>query len=148
VVIVGAGPVENALRQQAARLSLNHVHFLGPANDSDKIALLTLCHALTFPSHLRSEAFGISLLEGAMFRKPLITAEIGTGTSYVNIDGETGLVVPASNSEALRDAMARLYNEPGLAVRLGTNARIRFEECFTAERMVNSYTSLYRQLAR
>ncbi|MDQ7978076.1 glycosyltransferase [Paraburkholderia sp. SARCC-3016] len=148
VLIVGAGPVENVLRQQAGRLALGHVHFLGPVDDSDKIALLTLCHALTFPSHLRSEAFGISLLEGAMFSKPLVTAEIGTGTSYVNIDGETGFVVPACDSAALRNAMARLYNEPELAIRLGTNARMRFEKCFTAERMVDSYISLYRRLAR
>lgn len=97
VVIIGSGPVERELRAQAERLKLTNVDFVGPVGDDDKIALLTLCHALTFPSHLRSEAFGISLLEAAMFGKPMISTEIGTGTSYVNVDGETGLVVPASD---------------------------------------------------
>ena len=61
------------------------------------MALLALSYAILFPSHLRSEAFGISLLEGAMFGKPLISSEIGTGTTYINIDGKTGVVVPPSD---------------------------------------------------
>ncbi len=78
-----SGPAhEQELRRQAARLNLTQVDFVGPVGDEDKVALLTLCRALTFPSHLRSEAFGISLLEGAMFGKPMISTEIGTGTSY------------------------------------------------------------------
>ena len=83
--------------------------------DDDKIALLTLCHALTFPSHLRSEAFGISLLEAAMFGKAMISTEIGTGTSYVNVDGETGLVVPASDPGALqRRPWSQLWERRGV----------------------------------
>ncbi|MFC0400942.1 glycosyltransferase family 4 protein [Paraburkholderia rhizosphaerae] len=147
VVIVGAGAVESELKAQAARLRLGNVDFVGPVGDEDKVALLTLCHALTFPSHLRSEAFGISLLEGAMFGKPLITAEIGTGTSYVNVDGETGLVVQADDREELIRAMQTLWDEALLAKRFGENARRRFETLFTAERMVEGYTELYRRLA-
>jgi glycosyltransferase involved in cell wall biosynthesis len=122
------------------------VDFVGPVADDDKIALLTLCHALTFPSHLRSEAFGISLLEAAMFGKAMISTEIGTGTSYVNVDGETGLVVPASDPGALRKAMGTLWNDGRLASELGANARLRFETKFTAERMVSAYVNLYERL--
>lgn len=145
-VIVGAGPVESELRQQAARLKLNNVEFVGPVGDEDKIALLTLCHALTFPSHLRSEAFGISLLEGAMFGKPLITAEIGTGTSYVNVDGETGLVVPPGDVVALRGAMKRLWADDALCRRLSMAGMARFQNLFTAEHMANAYVDLYQRL--
>lgn len=146
VVIVGAGPVEGELRQQAARLKLGNVDFVGPVGDDDKIALLTLCHALTFPSHLRSEAFGISLLEGAMFGKALISAEIGTGTSYVNVDGQTGVVVPPSDPQALREAMGRIWGDDALAGRLGHNAKLRFQNLFTAQQMASAYVQLYRQL--
>jgi glycosyltransferase involved in cell wall biosynthesis len=145
-VIVGAGPVESELRQQAARLKLDNVEFVGPVGDEDKIALLTLCHALTFPSHLRSEAFGISLLEGAMFGKALITAEIGTGTSYVNVDGETGLVVAPNDPVALRGAMGKIWGDERLAIDLGTAGRTRFEALFTANTMVESYVDLYRRV--
>ena len=146
VVIVGAGPVETALHEQAQRLGLEQVSFVGPVDDDDKIALLTLSTALVFPSHLRSEAFGISLLEGALFSKPMISTEIGTGTSYVNIDGTTGLVVPPSDPPALRVAMQQLWDDDALAARLGRNARARFDAKFTAEAMVDSYVDLYKRL--
>ena len=79
--------------------------FLGAIPDEDKVALLTLCYGVVFPSHLRAEAFGVSLLEGAMFGKPMISSEIGTGTSHVNVGGVTGLVVPPGDSAALRAAL-------------------------------------------
>ncbi|WP_338120161.1 glycosyltransferase family 4 protein [Paraburkholderia kururiensis] len=148
VIIVGAGPIESELRDQATRLRLSQVEFVGPVDDDDKIALLTLCRALVFPSHLRSEAFGISLLEGAMFGKALISAEIGTGTSYVNVDSETGIVVPPSDAASLRNAMDSLWADEALATRLGANARKRFEAHFTAERMVESYVAVYDSLVR
>ncbi|SIT50144.1 Glycosyltransferase WbpZ [Paraburkholderia piptadeniae] len=146
-VIVGAGPAEGALRAQAASLKLKNVEFVGPVDDEDKIALLTLCHALTFPSHLRSEAFGISLLEGAMFGKALVSAEIGTGTSYVNIAGVTGLVIPPNDAQALREAMTQLWTDEARTANMGAAARQRFEHFFTADRMAESYVALYMQLA-
>ena len=147
VVIVGAGPIEMELKAQAERLGLKNVVFLGQVDEEDKVALLTLCYALAFPSHLRSEAFGISLLEGAMYGKPMISAEIGTGTSYINIHNETGLVVPHSDVRALRDAMRTLWNNPAMAAAMGRRAEARYLELFTAERMATSYTALYHELA-
>jgi rhamnosyl/mannosyltransferase len=122
------------------------LHFVGKVSEEDKAALFHLCYAVTFPSHLRSEAFGISLLEGAMYGKPLISSEIGTGTTYINIDGETGVVIPPSDPLALRHAMVKLWNDPELAMEMGKNAQRRFEELFTAERMTESYVELYRKV--
>ncbi len=146
VIIVGAGPVENDLKQQAAQLGLKNVLFLGAVSDEDKVALLKLCRAVVFPSHLRSEAFGVTLLEGAMYAKPLISSEIGTGSSYVNIDGVTGLVVPPNDPPALREAMRRFDTDKALAERMGRQARARFEELFTARQMGQSYAALYRRV--
>lgn len=146
VVIVGAGPIEQELKAHAARLGLHHVMFVGALDDADKVALLTLCYAMAFPSHLRSEAFGISLLEGAMFGKPMISSEIGTGTTYINIDGDTGLVVPPDDSPAFGAAMRTLWENPALAEEMGQRAALRYEELFTAERMAANYTALYREL--
>jgi rhamnosyl/mannosyltransferase len=147
-VIVGAGPVERDLKAQAERLQLTNVHFVGAVADDDKVALLTLCRALTFPSHLRSEAFGISLLEGAMFGKPMLSTEIGTGTSYVNVHDETGLVVRHSDAAALREAMQTIWTDDDLTARFGANARKRFDALFTARKMVDSYVDLYGRLAK
>ena len=145
-MIVGAGPEEAALKAQAVRLGLTNVVFVGAVGEEDKVALLTLCYALSFPSHLRSEAFGISLLEGAMYGKPLISCEIGSGTTYINIDGETGLVTPPGDVQALRAAMRTLWDNPKMAREMGARAAARFEATFTAEKMAASYAALYSEL--
>ena len=71
-------------------LSLNNVTFTGYVPDTIKVALFKLSRGIVFPSYLRAEAFGVTLLEGAMYCKPLISTEVGSGTSHVNVDGETG----------------------------------------------------------
>ena len=144
VVIVGSGPMEQALHEQADRLS--NVHFVGALEEEDKTALLTLCSGVVFPSHLRSEAFGLSLVEAAMFRKPMISCEIGTGTSFINLDKVTGLVVPPANAQAFAAAMARIWTETDMAQRFGQNAAERYESLFTSEKMATSYMNLYRDL--
>ena len=148
IVIVGAGPIEQELKTQAAQLGLCNIHFLGHLPDEDKVALLTLCYGVVFPSHLRSEAFGVSLLEGAMYGKPMISSEIGTGTTFINIGDETGLVVPPSDPLALRQAMRYLWEHPEEAANMGRRAEERYWKHFTAEKMVKSYVELYGELVR
>jgi rhamnosyl/mannosyltransferase len=148
IVIVGAGPIEQQLKMQAAQLGVRNIHFLGHVTDEDKVALLTLCYGVVFPSHLRSEAFGISLLEGAMYGKPMISSEIGTGTTFINIGGETGLVVPPSDPVALRQAMRYLWDNPVTALTMGKRAEERYWEQFTADQMVRSYVALYGDLVK
>lgn len=147
IVIVGAGPIEQELKAQAEKLGLKNIHFLGRLPDTDKVALLTLCYGVVFPSHLRSEAFGISLLEGAMYGKPMISSEIGTGTTFINIENETGLVVPPSDPLALRQAMRYLWEHPEIAAEMGKRAEDRYWNYFTADKMVEEYVKLYRELA-
>ena len=147
-VIIGGGPMESELKAQANALKLKNVHFVGAVDDEDKVALLTLCRALAFPSHLRSEAFGISLLEGAMFGKPLLSTEIGTGTSFINIAGKTGLVVPSSNPPEFARALHTLWNDDAMCADMGSEARQRFETMFTADKMVQGYLDVYERLLR
>lgn len=146
VVIVGAGPLEAELHAQAAALGLRNLHFVGRLDDEDKAAVLELSYAIVFPSHLRSEAFGISLLEGAMYGKPMISSEIGTGTSYINIHGETGLVVPPSNPPAFREAMRTLWENPAQAAAMGAKAEARYRKLFTADEMGRQWNELYQEL--
>ncbi|SDI59487.1 glycosyltransferase family 4 protein [Pseudomonas panipatensis] len=147
VVVVGAGPLEQQLKAQAAALGVeSHVRFLGRVSEEDKVALLQLSRAIVFPSHLRSEAFGISLLEGAMYGKPMISSEIGTGTSYINAHGLTGLVVPPSDPQAFREAMRWLWENPVAATAMGEHAEARYRELFTAEAMGRRWADLYREL--
>jgi rhamnosyl/mannosyltransferase len=147
IMIVGAGPIDEELKAQVEKLGITNVHFLGHLPDEDKVALLHLSYAVVFPSHLRSEAFGISLLEGAMYGKPMISSEIGTGTTFINIADETGLVVPPSDPLAMRQAMRYLWDHPEQAAEMGQRAEARYWQHFTADQMVEAYVKLYRELS-
>lgn len=146
VVIAGKGPEEAALKAQVEFLKAANVRFVGAVPDEDKAALLSLCQCLVFPSHLRSEAFGISLLEGAMYGKPLISCEIGTGTTYINLHEKTGLVVPPEDPTALASAMRQLWDSPSLSMGFGRNARERYESHFTGKSMLRGYADIYQQV--
>lgn len=146
VVIVGSGPVENELRNQARDLGLDNVRFSGYVDDETKMSLFHLCRAVVFPSYLRSEAFGVTLLEGAMCAKPLISAEVGSGTSHINIHEQTGLVVTPGCPQALREAMDTLYYNPLRAEEMGQQARVRYEEMFTGVIMGQRYAEVYRDV--
>ncbi len=146
IVIAGGGPQEETLKARVEELNLSNVKFVGLVSDDDKDTLLELCTGFVFPSHLRSEAFGISLLEGAMYAKPMISCEIGTGTSYINIDGETGYVVRPENPNDLAKAMDRLWSDSSLCDQLGKNALARAEQYFGVREMVKSYSDIYKSL--
>ena len=145
-LIVGSGPLERQLKSQCNRLGLSNVTFAGYVPDPAKVALLTHCRAVVLPSYLRAEAFGVSLLEGAMAGKPLISTEVGSGTSHVNVHGETGLVVEPRSSKAFREAMDTLHGDVGLAQTLGAGARCRFERLFTGRLMGRRYADIYSSL--
>lgn len=146
VVLIGSGPNELNLKRKAERLGITCIHFLGQLANEDKYAILKICYGILFPSHLRTEAFGISLLEGSILAKPLITCEIGTGTSYINIHNKTGLVVPPGDYLALRSAMLHLWNNGEVAQFYGEAARERYFELFTSDKMVDEFNNLYRNL--
>lgn len=143
IVIVGEGPEGEKLRLEAQRLGLKNVDFLGALPDADKDALMSLCRAVVFPSHLRSEAFGVTLLEGARAAKPLVCCDIGTGTTWVNRHNETGLVVPPGDAQTLASALNKLAGDDALCERLGKGAFERWQQHFTPESVGLAYRGLY-----
>ena len=146
LVIAGQGPYRKHLERQALQLKLNNVHFAGHVPDPEKVALYHLCRGVVLPSHLRSEAFGVTLVEGSMYGKPLVSVEAGSGTSFVNNDGKTGLVVPPENPGALRQAMDQIYEDRERAEEMGECARERYETLFSGEAMGKAYYKVYQKL--
>ncbi len=144
VVICGKGPSEAALHRKAKELKLNNVIFAGQVSDSEKRALLKLSRAVVLPSSMRSEAFGVTLVEGAMFERPLISAEVGSGTTYINRHNETGVTVKPGCAVSLRGAMDTLWYNPEQARAMGRRARQLYFEEFTGEAMGRKYTEIYQ----
>lgn len=146
VVIAGSGPEEAALKALARSRRADNVIFAGQVTEDEKRDLLAGCALFALPSHVRSEAFGMVLVEASMFGKPMVCCEIGTGTSFVNVDGETGFVVPPQNPNELASAINRLIADDGLARRMGLAARARYERMFSGEAQGRAYAELYREV--
>lgn len=83
-----------------------------------------------------------------MFGKPMISSEIGTGTSFINIDKKTGFVVPPNDPLALRRAMDELYSSDEIVVEMRAAAYERYLSHFTGDKMGKSYVELYRRLSQ
>lgn len=81
-----------------------------------------------------------------MFGKPMISADIGTGTSFINEHEHTGIVVKPGDSVDLRQAMDMLQQQAQLASDMGKAARERYERLFTGDMMGERYARLYRKV--
>lgn len=145
IVIAGDGPLSGHLRAMAESYNLKNVIFTGQVTDAEKVSLFKGCRAFVLPSHLRSEAFGVVLIEAAMLGKPMITCEIGTGTSYVNQDGKTGFVVSPESPTALSEALEVLRKNDSLASKMGVAARTRYEQYFSGHVLGKAYAKLYQE---
>jgi glycosyltransferase involved in cell wall biosynthesis len=147
VVIAGSGPEGEHLGALVAETAANNVVFAGQVTDAEKVALLKACRALVLPSHVRSEAYGMVLVEAAMFGKPLISCEIGTGTSFVNAHEQTGFVVEPESPDELRAAMRALLMDDRLAETMGLASRERYERMFSGAALGMAYAELFREVA-
>jgi glycosyltransferase involved in cell wall biosynthesis len=146
LLIVGSGMLEQAAKRQAAEAGIGaRTTFLGELSDADKLVALHAADLFVLPSTNRAEAFGIVLLEAMACGLPLISTELGTGTSYVNQDGVSGLVIPPRDPAALAAALTRLLGDAALRQRLGDGALARVRQEFTRDRMVTRILDLYHE---
>jgi glycosyltransferase involved in cell wall biosynthesis len=146
-VIVGQGPMAKEWRNLAGELGVtDRATFVGEVSDAERRILLHACEILVLPSIDRREAFGIVQLEAMACGKPVVSSDLPTGVRLVNRHGETGLLVPPGNPEALAAAITRLLSDSTLRARLGQRARERVIREFSVDRMVNQTIEVYSQL--
>jgi glycosyltransferase involved in cell wall biosynthesis len=149
LVIGGTGPLTDSLRAKAAATGVqDRVIFAGYIPDDELIAYYDACDVFTMPSTDRSEAFGLVQLEAMHLAKPVVSTRLGTGVEFVNVDGETGLLVRPGDAGALRQAIQRLLADPALRQRLGEAGRRRVATTFSVEQMVRGTLDVYRSVLR
>jgi glycosyltransferase involved in cell wall biosynthesis len=137
VVLAGDGPLRPELEQLARRLGIEHaVRFAGRQELGPLLDLLQGCTFVVVPS--RAESFGITSLEAMAVGKPVVATRVG-GIPEVVAHGDTGLLVPPENEEALCAAMQLLLRDRDLQRRLGRAGKLRVLEHFTADRMSARY---------
>jgi len=144
LLLVGWGSQVPALRAAAARAGMSdRVVFTGPVDNDERIAYYHAADVVVLPSTSRSEGFGLVLLEAMASGTPVISTEVGSGTSWVNVDGETGLVVPPSDPQALAGALRRVLGDAWLAKAMGEEGRARVRKRFTRAQMLDRFRRVY-----
>ena len=118
VVIAGEGPEREHLQALKEQVGAQNIVFAGEITNAQKKALYKKASVFAFPSNARSEAFGISLAEAAMYGVPMVSCEIGTGTSFINVDKQTGYVVPANDDIAFGKAINTIMSNTELAEKM------------------------------
>jgi len=147
LVIIGQGPEEKSLKIKVKRLKLgNRIFFLPFQDERALINFYKGAKLFVLPSIFKSEAFGIVLIEAMACGKPVISTELGTGTSFVNQDGATGFVVPPKDSRALAQAIKEILENKKLAQEFGQNARNRAIQEFSLEKMLKRVSEVYKSV--
>ncbi len=145
-VVVGDGSDMTSLRREVSEKGFGRrVVFAGFRDDVNNV--MAALDIVAVPS-VWPEPCSAVIQQGMALGKPVVASRVG-GTPEMVADGETGLLVPASDPAALADALGRLAGAPELRRNLGEAGRARVEAHFTLRRMVDEVEAVYRvQLGR
>jgi glycosyltransferase involved in cell wall biosynthesis len=147
LLIIGSGPLLAEWSALATGLEVaERVHFIGEVPDEHLPAYYHAGDILVLPATMRSEAFGTVLVEAMAAGTPVISTELGTGTSWVNIHGETGLVVPPCDPQSLAETVNYLLQNEAVRTQMRARARQRARQEFSTELMVQRVLALYQEL--
>jgi glycosyltransferase involved in cell wall biosynthesis len=148
VLLGGRGPLTDELKRLAAQLGVaERCEFVGRIPEIELPAYYQACDVFCMPSVEPAEAFGFVQIEAMAAGRPVVCCELNNGVTYVNRDGETGLVVPPADANALAEALRRLGRDPSFKQRLGAQARERVKE-FSVEAVARGTLEVYRQVLR
>jgi glycosyltransferase involved in cell wall biosynthesis len=141
--IVGSGPEEGALRAAASERGLaDRVCFAGYSDEV--LGYLRSFDLLVLPS--RRESLPVVLREAGMMRLPVVAANVG-GVPEIVVPGETGLLYPPGDVDALTAGIRSLLDAPERAVQMGERARARVLERFSLDRWLDATEALFGELA-
>lgn len=145
IVIGGKGPLQESLTVLIQELGVeDRVTLLGYVSDEDVPAYYAAADMFCLSSIWKTEAFAIVQIEAMSCGTPIVSTHIpGSGVSWVNQDGVSGLVVEKENPEALAKAFEKIATDPVLKRRLSEGSRKRYETHFTRDKMVEKSLELY-----
>jgi glycosyltransferase involved in cell wall biosynthesis len=108
----------------------------------DMPSLLAGCHVVCLPSY--REGLPRALVEAAAAGRPIVTTDV-PGCREVVRHGENGLLVPPRDTQGLADALQRLIEDPELRTRMGACGRVRAEQEFSLDTVVQQTMAVYRE---
>jgi glycosyltransferase involved in cell wall biosynthesis len=119
----------------------NQLHLLGDLPISQVAAVVNQIDILVVPS-TSPEPFGLTILEGMAFEKPIIASGAG-GPRDVVINGATGLLVPPGDPAALAQAIIALLEDDLLRKQMGKAGKQRLIEQFSLKANISAIESIY-----
>lgn len=142
LVLVGDGPKRIELEKKASALECgDRIMFLGFR--SDRLRVIRELDLFCMTSSL--EGIPRSLMESMAIGVPVAAFDI-PGVEELVVDGETGLLAPFGDIQALKGCWERLLFNKELASTLAKNAQAHVTREFSAKRMAEEYTQLYREM--
>jgi glycogen(starch) synthase len=143
-VIAGDGPERARLEQEAHDLGLgDRVEFPGVIRPADVPSVIDRATLVLMPS--RREGLPLVAIEAAFMGRPVV-ATSASGLVEVVVDGETGLLAPKEDIDALAQAVLTLLEHPERARTMGRSARRHAADAFDLDRCVNRFDELYRSM--
>jgi glycosyltransferase involved in cell wall biosynthesis len=143
LMVVGDGPLEPELRQQAAQLRVDQrVRFFGHVSETEKFQLLRMADA--FVSTSQHEGFGLVFLEAMACGLPIVCYDRGGQRDFLD-SGSTGAVVPLNDRDAFVRACHRLMLDPRARQRAGAE-NLRRVECYLIDRCAERYEATFRKV--
>jgi rhamnosyl/mannosyltransferase len=145
MVIGGSGPLRDRLQDEIERLGLSgKVTLAGYMKDKDLPAWFAAADVFVLPSVTKNEAFGIVQIEAMSVGTPVVATKIpGSGVSWVNEDGISGLNVKPCDPDALAKAIITVTWEGSVNKSFGENAMARYDALFRKDMMINKTIELY-----
>lgn len=138
----GEGTERGALETLARELGVvDRVRWLGWRNDVG--ALMAAADAFTCPS--RREPLGNVVIEAWAQGVPVVAAA-SVGPAALIASGETGLLVPVDDAEALAGSLATLLDHPELAARLRAAGQSAYEARFTEAAVIAQYRAFFEKV--
>jgi glycosyltransferase involved in cell wall biosynthesis len=137
--IVGDGPLADEVRAASARTA--GVEWLGACTHERVLAVMKEAWALVFPS-LYYENFPIVIAEAYAAGLPIIGSDVGSMSLLID-HGRTGLHVRPNDPADLVAKLEWLWTHPEERARMGRNARLEFEQKYTAERNYKTLMEIY-----
>ncbi len=143
--LVGTGELHEELEQLVNKYKLKErIFFAGNVDDNELKSCYSQCDIFILPSILRSEAFGMVLLEAMRAGKPCIATSVyGSGMSEVVQDGITGLIVPPQDADALASAIKFLMNNDTLRKNMGEMAYNHWKQKYNLHSVTQRIEDIY-----
>ncbi len=150
--IVGVGDLTEKLKDLAAHNAGNaEIVFTGKLSPEDLAKEYRTANVFTLPAIIDSkgdtEGLGVVLIEAMELGLPIVASNVG-GIPDVVMDGESGILVPEKDPQALANAFKRLESEPGLVKQLLEGSRKRIRECFTWDGIIERQIAEYKKVVR